>query len=208
MIVPLDTLKKVLGIPLDPPADPSVDETLTGLIDAATAWVEGETHRRFSPPASKTEYRLGAGKRVLYLRGHISEDADHPEYSVMAVSERVMFGDWELLADTEYERHDSSIIRTDGAPWFLGVEYKIVYMDGYVTAPLDIQALIIELASGQSIADTAVSTGANRLQSETLVGVYSYTISSTAGVIGGAPGGGSISYVGQRTLNRYQKKFI
>lgn len=70
MIVSLAELKGVLDLDLDATDE---DEYLTRLIASATAWVQGETHRRFDVPTPVVEVRDGNGRKNLYLKGHVDE---------------------------------------------------------------------------------------------------------------------------------------
>ena len=62
MIVTLDELKAVLGIPL---TDVSQDPYLTRLILAKTAWIEGYTQRRFDTPIPHSQIAQGTGEDAI-----------------------------------------------------------------------------------------------------------------------------------------------
>src|SRR5436190_3825304 len=75
MIVTLDELKAVLGIPLD---DTSQDTNLTRLIKAKTTWVEGYTQRRFDTPILHSQIERGSGECELYLDWYIDDAVYNP----------------------------------------------------------------------------------------------------------------------------------
>lgn len=215
MIVSLEEIKAAVDIAED---DTDQDAALTTRILRATAWVESQTHRRFSAPEERTEFRRGTGTDSLYLYGHI-DDTIEPS-PVVTVSERIVYGIWEnLVVNEDYERRSDVLVRLNG-PWSLAAEYHIVYPDGYAewatedeppvdtsSAPEDIKALVLELATGQHFADEANISTDGALTSETLVGVYSYTVSASTNGTTGAPGGGGVSQTGRDTLNRWRRKF-
>jgi hypothetical protein len=205
MIVSLELLKPALGIDL---TDTDQDARLTELEGRMVEWVEGQTKHRFQEPLARIEYKSGADRAQLYLSGHIeASTGEHPEFSVVTVDERVQFGDWELVDPADYERRENMLLRIDGSPWMRAAEYRISYMDGYSVAPGDIQALVQELIVGQYVAETASADGSTGIASETLVGVYSYSINS-ATRSASVPGGGSLSEIGKKTLGRYRRMFV
>jgi hypothetical protein len=213
MIVSLDELKEVLGISS---GDTSKDVILTRQIGAATEWVQGQTHRRFDTPIRVTEYRFSPGKRTLYLNGHIDDSpvADNPSETLdpstsVVVSRRAVqepIRDWELLIEGEdYERRgDELLFIRMWSIWPIEDEFKIEYWDGYVVAPDDVKALVLELAQNQYLVDSAIATGTAGITSEKL-GDFSY---ATNGAQEGSTGDGSISTTGRMTLNYRTRKFV
>lgn len=206
MIISLPELKRALGLD---PEDASEDEALTELVTRIVSWVEGQTKKRFSTPIEVTEYRLGSGRRKLFVEGRIAGPAaEDPDYVYITVSERFALGDWEVLVEGEdYERRDNALIRLDDWAWPPNAEYKLVYHNGYHESevPEDIQALVIEMAAAQYGADAAAASGEAGISSEK-IGDYSYSLDASAVV--GASGGGSVSDTGMATLNRYKRKLV
>lgn len=205
MLISLDLLKKKLGIDA---ADVTHDDELTAIVLQQTDWVEGETHRRFDVPLAKTETIAGQGRTTLWLGGHLELDnPDHPEWGDVIVAERVAWTDPLILdAATTYEAHGggslASLVRIDGYVWSVGAEYDITYYDGYVAAPDDIQALVMSLSVAAYRTDAATADSSAGITSETLVGVYSYTVSAqnaSAEAIGG------LTEQHLRTLNRWKR---
>lgn len=207
MIVPLDEVKTALGVTGD-----EEDESITAMIDHAALFIEGETKRRFDEPISFTEYQRGNGSDTLFLAGHIAVPDEDASASDITVYERVYgYNDWELVDPLDYERRGDMLVRylsTWGFGWHPTYEYKLVYDNGYKIAPIDIQKLAMELVTGEYFASTALTDDSAGLTSETLVGVYSYTVSATAATIASSVGGGIISDTGRRTINRYRKQLV
>lgn len=205
MIVPLENVKSALGIAED---DESQDETLEVKIGNAAAFIEGQVKKRFDEPVERTEYREGNGTRTLYLQGHI--DTATPSASDIVVSQRFIGDrDWEVLETTEYERRDDALIMIGGV-WERNIEYQLVYDDGYEegNAPADIQALAVELVVGEVNGDASQLDDSAGITSETLVGVYSYTVSASATDYPSAVGAGYISDPGRATIERHRRRLV
>lgn len=211
MIVSLDELKRVLGIDL---GDTSEDDNLERIILAKTAWVEGETKRRFDTPVPHVQYEDGSGEQELYLEWHVddSPEADNPSESLdpttsVRVSRRPRSEKWRawepLVEGEDWERRGQTLLflRT-WQVWPGEDEFKIEYLGGYARAPEDVKEVVLELAMNQYMADADTSSGTAGISSEK-IGDYSYTIGA---------GGGASSAVGfltdasSRTLNRYKRK--
>jgi hypothetical protein len=201
MVLPLDSLKRVLGIAL---TDASQDDTITEVEARMVAWVEGQTKHRFQSPTSRVEYVTGPGTDTLYLSGHI--DVMVPTPTDIVVSERVFGADWDIVDVTEYERRRDTLVRLEGV-WYGTCEYRLEYLDGYTIVPGDVQALISELVVGQYAAEQSSADGSVGITSETLVGVYSYNLNRTARSAN-EPGGGTLSDVARRTLNRWTRRLV
>lgn len=196
-IVGLDELKAGLGIAL---SDTSEDESLAQLEEYAAAWVEERLDRRFHAPAAKTAYIVGNGTRTLYLWGNV-EDGD------VVVSERTIgTKEWTALEtpDDVFELRTSprvqKLIRVDGSHWLRGVEYRIVWNDGYTTAPADIRALVIDAVNQARNALIAINDEGT-VKSET-IGDYSYTLDLS--VAAGALSAG-LTGTSQDTINRWRQ---
>jgi hypothetical protein len=135
VIIDLELLKKKLGI-----TGTDDDAALTAVADEQTAWVEGETHRRFSPPEQVTVSQEGNGRVVFWLPGHIETPppADHLEWDDVIVAERVAWSEPVILDTTMYEVRGgpslASLVRVDGYVWSVGAQYDITFFDGYTTA--------------------------------------------------------------------------
>jgi hypothetical protein len=204
MIVDLARLKSKLGIAAD---DNSHDTDLTDTITEQTEWVERETHRRFDAPVERTETMQGPGRVVLWLSGHIEMgNADHPEWAVVTVTERVA---WTQVLTLDVDTYDvrggdslASLVRTDGYVWSIGAEYDVTYFDGYAVAPADIQSLVLALSVAAYRLDQATADGSAGITSETLVGVYSYTIDRRRASL---EADGTLSEQSLRTLNRWKR---
>lgn len=196
-IVALDTLKRALGLDLEDTTEDTALEELEGRI---ADWVEGQTKRRFSTPVSNVEYQYGSGFRDLFLRGHLEVGEEEPS---ITVEQRFRDGEWEEFED--FELRDDRLVRTDGWVWPRSAEYRITYLNGFTTAPSDIQALVIEMAAGQYGADAASAAGEVGVTSEK-IGDYSYTLGETA--VAGATGGGVLSDTGFATLNRWKRLLV
>ncbi len=210
MIVSLDALKRRLGIALD---ETDEDDALTVLIESAGTWVEGETHRRFDQPLARIEYRDGNNARRLFLAGHIDETPTEEESAgdapLLVVSSRGrndIGGDWEELVEGEdYERRgDVLLMPAMWQSWTWGVEYKLEYLDGYLEAPADIQALVLELASAQYAADVTSSEGTAGVTSEKL-GDFAYTVDLGAVAATASTG---LSATARATLNHYKRLLV
>lgn len=212
MIVSLEELKHVLGLPLGPTDE---DAHLTRLILSATAWVEGETHRRFQEPISFTEYRDGNVERRLFLYGHIDDSSaadsateGDPTTSLHIFRRPVILGsstDWEeLIVNEDWERRRDTVLflRMWGV-WPCEDEFRLTYLDGYQNAPEDIKQVVLELARDQFLTDVASAEGTAGITSET-IGDYSYTVD--LGAV--ATASGSLSGTSRMTILRYQKKFV
>lgn len=205
MIIPLDDVKAVLGV-----TGTSEDDAITQLISHAAAFIEGEIKRRFDDKIPRTEYRRGHGYQSLYLDGHIDIADEDASTADIAVYERYIGDvDWSLVDPTDYERRGDELFMVADV-WKRDYDYKLVYEDGYDegNAPADIQALAMELVIGEYNANASQVDDAAGLTSETLVGVYSYTVESSA--IGNASsiGGGGLSTTGQRTIERYRRRLV
>jgi hypothetical protein len=211
MIVTVAELKTALGID---ELDVSQDAYLEQLIVNVGAWIQEQTHQYFDTPVARTEILEGSGERKLYLPGHVDEsqtlgDESADLAALVAVRERLIGegkNDWtDLEEDTDWERRKDALVRIGSWPcWLRNSEYEIQFMDGWVSAPPDIKALVIELASGQYGADQANADGTAGIASEKL-GDYSYTLGDGVGTSAGTAGGGMISDTGLMTLNRWRK---
>ena len=210
MIVSVDALKAALGIDLD---DTTEDTRLESLILSATVWIEGEVHVRFDEPITRTEFRNGTGMRTLYLRGHIDPAAVESESAedtpMVIVSERLIGdnGAWnDLVEGEDYERRNDALLFFGvlGPVWPRCNEYRIVYPDGYVSAPEDIQAVVLEMATRQYLTDVSNASGTAGVTSEKL-GDYAYTVD--LGAVSNSSGG-TLSDQSVRTLNHYRKRFV
>lgn len=187
-IISLEALKIALGIDAD---DDTEDDALTQFEAQASAWVEAQTHRRFSEPEEVVEYHDGTGTRLLYLNGHVDGADD-----VVVVRERAdVTSEWEAF--TDFERRKDVLRRTDGLAWSRSAEYEVTYDDGYATAPADVQALVAELVG---VSRTATTSTAG-LTSRALDG-YKETFD-----LGAVSSAQNASAIGQTTLNRWRRRF-
>lgn len=205
MIIDLARLKSKLGI-----TDDTHDEDLTAVIAEQTAWVEGETHRRFDAPILVTETIVGSGRTTLWLGGHIELDnEDEPTWGTVSVTERVAFAEPELLDPLSYSVRGgtslASIVRVDGFLWSRGAEYDVTYYDGYAVPPADIQALIYSLATTAYRMDESTADASAGITSESLVGVYSYSIDRQHATLESS---GELSDLSKRTINRWKRTFV
>lgn len=194
MIVPLTELKNALGIALD---DTSQDTALTEQEARVSAWVDNQVKRRFRDPEDRIETRLGSGRRLLYLRGHV---ADPEAEDAVLITERLLaYGTGEWTDIDGFELRGDSIVRTDGQVWLPNAEYKILYSDGYEEgdAPADIKALVIELVQNERDALTEQAG----VTSEK-IGDYSYTLDKSAVI-----GTGVLSDTALGVIQSYKKKF-
>jgi hypothetical protein len=208
MIVTIEQLRRAAGLAED---DDSQDAALIELESQSVAWIEGEVHRRFSEPILVTEIVEGRGRRELIIYGHVdlaalAESASSLE--ALRVQERWQ-GEgkdaWAILAeDVDYEFRGDILYRLGGV-WSRGVEYELTYYDGYETAPLDIQALVLEMVTGGYGANQSVADGTSGITSEK-IGDYSYSLGGSGTGTGGSVSGGEISDTGWKTLNRYRRK--
>lgn len=193
MIVQLAALKLALGIDED---DTSQDALLTALETRLATWVQEQTHRVFTTPAERVEYRSGSGARELYITGHL--DVATPTDDDILIEERPLYGggDWTtLVLDEDYEvRNTGAILRADGWPWSRDMEYRITYEDGYTSAPQDVQELVIELVQATS---TALSDDGVTAEN---IGDYSYQI-------GGSGTSAYLTDTGFATLKRWKRIF-
>lgn len=195
MIVSLAVIKQALGID---PTDTSRDEELTRVEGSVASWVEGQTKRRFNAPADRTEYVRGSGTDTLFLSGYI--DASAPEPIAVTVDERFIAlgpAGWLAVDPLIYETRGSRIVRLDGWVWQRNAEYRIIYQDGYVTAPLDVQALVLDLIQ-TTLAASSEDAG---VQSEH-IGDYSYSLEA------GASSGSGASDESLKTLNRWKRLLV
>lgn len=210
MLVSLEQVKQLLGIDL---IDTSEDDHLTQLILAATVWIESETHWRFDVPIEKTEYQNGTGRRELFLRGHI--DLSTPPVAESAfdstphVAERLIgdLGAWDDLVEGEdYERRGDTLLSGNptGFWWDRGLEFRIIYMDGFWEAPEDIQQLLLEIVTRQYNTDIDLAAGTAGITSEH-IGDYSYTLDLGAVA---AISGSSITDTGWLTINHYKRRLV
>lgn len=210
MIVSLDDLKQVLGIALDD--DGAQDDNLTRLIKAKSAFVEGYTQRRFDTPILHTQIEPGNGEDALYLEWHVDDEntplAPNPDPSESVIVSRrpilERFRPWEVLVeDEDWERRGDVIyfLRT-WQVWPIEDEIKLEYLGGYIKAPDDIKAVILELAANQYLIDTDLSSGTSGVNSEK-IGDYSYSLSTTTAV-----GSTTMSETSAATLNRYKRRFV
>lgn len=190
MIISLEEIKVALGIE---PGDTTEDASLILLESYAAAYVENQTERRWRAPAEKKEYQFGTGTRTLFLEGHV-EPAD---VAAIAVRENLGGGQWNVLAAFDY-RAPNKLIRNDSYVWHPGVEYEITYQDGWLVAPPDIRALVLDL---MTLSRDAASAEAG-IKSET-IGDYSYTLDSVAAAALTSLSGASVD-----TLNRRRAKHI
>lgn len=190
MIIPLEEIKAALGIE---PGDDSEDVSLVQLEEYAAGYVENMTERRWRAPIEKKEYQTGNGTRTLFLAGHV-EPAD---VATIAVREGLGGGQWNVFTEFEY-RAPGKLVRNDSYVWHPMVEYEITYQDGWVKAPADIRALVLDLIT---ITRDASSAEAG-IKSET-IGDYSYTLDSVA-----AAALTSLSGSSADTLNRRRAKHI
>ncbi len=209
MIVTLNELKVLLGIALDP--DETVDADLTRRIEVATVVFEGLTKQRFREPITRTEYRDGRNRRKLFLHGHI-DDEDVTASASLVVSRRAKAfsaPEWtDLTLDDDYERRDDVLIFiTTWYVWCDEDEYRLVYLDGYKTAPIDVQAAVLDIAMNQYLADLAARRfGLPIFAAKTgeKLGDYSYTIDP--GFV--ASGSTTLTDTVKKTVNRYERKFV
>lgn len=205
MIVTPAEVKHVLGIEI---GDTSEDANLTRLIEAATTWLEGETHRRFQEPAATKEYHRGKDERELYLFGHLDTTSQTAIDSLRVFRRSMWTADrtWEeLTEDEDWERRDQTLISLGPySVWSRHDEIRVDYMDGWVSAPQDIREVIIEWVVGQYVADAATAGGTAGITSEH-IGDYSYTVD--LGAVTKAGGSGNLSADSLSTVNRYQRKF-
>lgn len=214
MIVSLDELKRVLGIELD---NTDEDDNLTRLILAATAWVQGKTHRRFDSPILRTEYRNGTGRRELYLSGHVDDSvaADNPSETLdpttsLHVYRRPIYepnhGWEELIEGEDWERRGDMIVFLRlWAVWPTEDEVRLVYLDGYVNAPEDLKAVILELAMNQYNADVGSASGTTGVTSESL-GDFSWDAKTSSSSASG--GSTTLTATSLDTLNHYRRTFV
>jgi hypothetical protein len=213
MIVTVEELKITLGIP---ESDTSQDASLEQLIVRATAWVQEQTHRRFDTPETHVDVVRGRNTRELFLSGHVDpavvELESAGELGVIHVRERTL-GDgkdgWsDLVEDEDYERREDVLYGIRGFWWSRSSEYEVTFLDGWVSAPDDIKALITELASGQYGADAAAADGTAGITSEKL-GDFSYSLDGgSTGSSAGTAGGGVLSDIGRRTLGRWWRPAV
>lgn len=200
LVVPLDELKRGLGIAID---DASEDENLAQLEAQAVAWVEEKLERRFQAPEDRKVYVKGTGSTTLFLWGNVEDMAAG---SVVIRERSVGGGGWEAIEDPDevFEvRHGKRIEkleRIDGSVWARGMEYEISFADGYTVAPADIKALIIDAVNQQRNALIAINDEGT-IKSET-IGDYSYTLD--LGVASAALSAG-FSSTSSDTINRWRR---
>lgn len=195
MIVDLGVLKTALGIADD---DLTEDETLLDQESRAAAYVEEQLERRFQPPEERVEYLMGTGTRSLYLGGRV-------ESETVVVEERYPGSTWQDFDADDFDFRQTpkvaQLVRTDGAVWIRGCEYKCTYDDGYAEAPADIQALVIDLVTiERNSAALAIDDAPVKSES---IGDFSYTLDTS--VVGGAT---ALSKNSSETLNRWRRKHI
>lgn len=197
MIVSLETLKRALGLD---PDDESEDELLTDLEARAAAWVEEQTERRWQAPETRTEVIEPKGRsRFLRLNGHV----DDPDEVVALRRRAINGGEWEDVdadlddpADAEFERRGDLLVHRNGmVP--RGFEYEATYENGWGTAPLDIQDLVIDL-----IGIAYSGLGEEGVKSESL-GDYSYTLDTAV-----TAAQSSLSDTSAATLNRRRQMHV
>lgn len=200
IVVPLDELKRGLGIALD---DATEDENLVQLEAQAVAWVEERLERRFQAPEDRKVYVKGTGSTTLFLWGNVEDMAA----GAIVIRERSEGGGgWEAIEDPDevFEvRHGKRIEkleRIDGSVWARGMEYEISFADGYTAAPQDIKALIIDAVNQQRNALIAINDEGT-IKSET-IGDYSYTLD--LGVASAALSAG-FSSTSSDTINRWRR---
>ncbi len=211
MVITLEELKQSVGIA---PSDSSQDAMLTRMIGKATAFVESATNRRFQEPTPRAEYRLNYEYNRIILAGHVddSPEADDPLASIDPTTSVRLFrrsrlepiSGWsELTESTDWERREDEIIFLRPLVNPACDEVRINYRDGYAVAPLDIQELVLEIAT--SLYARAISTATNSagIKSETL-GDYSYTLDLTQP---GLPGG-KLSEQAAATIERYKLLYV
>lgn len=208
MIVTVEEVKSALGI-----ITTDDDDRLLRLILAASAWVEKTTLRRFDTPILRTEYHKGNGEAELILNGHI-DDAYLQEASMvlllptgLQVWSRSRFGGtWQLLEeDTSWERREDTLVFLSPWPmWSCSDEFKIEYYDGYMAAPDDIKAVILELVTAGYEAEIDSASGAASGVTSEHIGDYSYTVDLSAAA--SVATGGLLSSLSQQTLNNYRRR--
>jgi hypothetical protein len=153
----------------------------------------------------------GRGRRELILYGHVDTTFLEESASILEpVHVRVRWvGEgkdaWvDLTFEEEFEFRGDTLYRLNGW-WSRGMEYELTYYDGYETAPLDIQALVLEMVTGGYGANQSVADGTSGITSEK-IGDYSYSLGGSGTGDGGAVSGGDLSDTGWKTLNRYRRK--
>jgi hypothetical protein len=145
---------------------------LADMIARAVAFIETQTNRDFSAPATVTQYLSGNGSRTLQLPGPLVQiDSDD---GLGLVIEREYPGATETIltsVDVRSGRKGHHLVRLDGV-WKAGYEYAVTYTTGYVEdqGPGDIEQLVIDLV-GLRLA----REGREGLSGET-IGGYSYTV--------------------------------
>lgn len=209
MIVTVAEVKAVLGIP---DKDTSSDDRIMFLIQAATAWVQGETHRQFDGTVDTVEYHEGDARRKLFLKGYFD-----PANLVASASDSILVFrrplceprvDWEpLLEGEDWERRGQALLYLGPwSRWPREDEFQVQYPNGWVTAPADIKLLVMNLVTGQFLADAATASGTAGLTGED-IGDYSYT--QDLGAVAATLSGG-VSALGTNdwnTINRYKRQF-
>lgn len=197
LVVPLDELKRGLGIALD---DTSEDENLVQLEEQAVAWAEERLERRFRAPTERVEYVMGTGTRTLFLWGNVED-------GLVTVAERTVGTKaWTDLEEPDdvFELRPSAraqkLERVDGSVWARGVEYRVTWNDGFTTAPADIRALIIDAVNQARNALIAINDE-GVVKSES-IGDYSYTLDLS--VSAGALSAG-FSKPSTDTINRWRR---
>lgn len=210
MIVSLAEVKAALEIPED---DTSADVQLTRLILGASAWVQNTTHRYFDTPILRTEVHVGMGTSELFIYGHIdgpevNDPSDTGELGdVTRIWSRLPADEWtELLEGVDWERLKDRFYRLPYPfAWLRWEQYKIQYMDGWVSAPDDIKALIMDMVTGQSLSESSAVSGLVGITSEK-IGDYSYTL-NPALVAASASSGFPITTAGWQTINNWKRNF-
>lgn len=156
----LETVKEMLGIPIES-SDPQLDDVLVRLINAASAWVETMTERKFNKSVYKQKCR-GTGSQELVLQ----------HYPIVAVESVTEIGSQKVLPPESYDFDEKGEIgvlyREEGWPYRgypggLSGDYiapqrylMVQYTAGYVlpkdatennpcTLPADIESLVWEM---------------------------------------------------------------
>lgn len=194
MIVTLPMLKLALGIAAD---DASQDDLLTQLESQAAAWVEQATGRRWDQPIPRVEKIWGTGTATLYLSGTPAPvNADAAGVIVVAVRSRILARptEWDILLDFELSG-PFSLVRTDGYIWHPGIQYEVTYHDGFLTAPGDVQGLVIDLVR---IARNGLAGASEAAIKSESIGDYSYTIDAAVTAAHLSLSTGSLAVINRR----------
>ena len=122
--------------------DTTSDDLLNDLINQASWYLNGETHRELKS-RSQTEYHDGTGGYELWLR--------HPPISTVTLYQD---SDRAFAAATEISSDDYVVYEDMGKLWLTGDSFlydryviKVTYTGGYSTIPYDLQRACRELVA-------------------------------------------------------------